>query len=168
MCITNELRKKNGNKEGKSTLQHTSIPSITLSLYVLVNVRRMIIAPKENRNIKFFLKLIKVFTFNIYAISHKYNFTFVKISERGDLMKKDFERFFPTDLTSNIPLIEMTGNREITIEGCTGVLKYESENIKVNTKSMVISVTGRSLKLKYLSSSALVIEGTVLKIEFIL
>lgn len=83
-------------------------------------------------------------------------------------MKKDFERFFPTDLTSNIPLIEMTGNREITIEGCTGVLKYESENIKVNTKSMVLSVTGRSLKLKYLSSSALVIEGTVLKIEFIL
>lgn len=83
-------------------------------------------------------------------------------------MKKDFERFFPTDLTSNIPLIEMTGNIEITIEGCTGVLKYESENIKVNTKSMVISVTGRSLKLKYLSSSALVIEGTVLKIEFIL
>ena len=54
------------------------------------------------------------------------------------------------------------------MDGCTGVLKYVSDTIKVNTKSMVISVTGRSLKLKYLSSSALVIEGTVLKIEFIL
>ena len=83
-------------------------------------------------------------------------------------MKKDFERFFPTDLTSNLPLIEMTGNKEITVEGCTGVLKYENENIKINTKSMVISVSGRGLKLKYLSSSSLVIEGTVLKIEFIL
>lgn len=83
-------------------------------------------------------------------------------------MKKDFQSFFPTDLKSNLPLIEVTGNKELTIEGCTGVLKYERENIKINTKEMVISVGGRGLKLKYLSSSALVIEGTVLSIEFIL
>lgn len=133
-----------------------------------VNVNKTATALIENRNIRIFLILIKVHTFNIYAICHKYNFTFVKISERGDIMKKDFQSFFPTDLKSDLPLLEVTGNKEITIEGCTGVLKYEKENIKINAKEMVISVGGRGLKLKYLSSSALVIEGTVLTIEFIL
>ncbi len=83
-------------------------------------------------------------------------------------MKKDYSRLIPLSLNSSLPVIEMTGNRELTIEGSTGVLKYEKENIKVNTRAMVVSIKGRCLKLKYLSSSALIIEGTVLCIEFIM
>lgn len=81
---------------------------------------------------------------------------------------KDIEKHIPTAFCSGLPIIEITGNREISIEGSTGVLKYENDNIKVNTKCMVLSILGRGLKLKYLSSSALIIEGTVLSIEFIM
>ncbi|MCH5202360.1 MAG: YabP/YqfC family sporulation protein [Oscillospiraceae bacterium] len=84
-------------------------------------------------------------------------------------MKKsvDLHKLIPATLQSNLPVAEITGNREITIEGSTGVLKYESDNIKVNTKAMVLSVSGRNLKLKYLSSSSLIIGGTILSLEFI-
>lgn len=71
-------------------------------------------------------------------------------------------------MAANLPFFEITGNKEITIEGSTGVLKYENDNIKINTKTMVVSVSGRNLKLKYLSSSALIIGGTILSIEFIM
>jgi sporulation protein YqfC len=54
------------------------------------------------------------------------------------------------------------------MEGCTGVLKYSSDNIKVNTNSMVVSIQGRGLNLKCISSSSLVISGTVLSVEFIM
>ncbi len=83
-------------------------------------------------------------------------------------MKRKDRQLIPPSLNSSLPIIEITGNKEITIEGSTGVLKYQEDNIKVNTKSVVISVKGRGLKLKYLSSSALIIEGTVLCLEFIM
>jgi sporulation protein YqfC len=81
---------------------------------------------------------------------------------------KDIERHLPVALCPNLPIIEIAGNREISVEGCTGVLKYEKDNIKINTKAMIISISGRSLQLKFLSSSSLIIEGTVLSLEFIM
>ncbi|MBQ9673120.1 MAG: YabP/YqfC family sporulation protein [Ruminococcus sp.] len=85
-------------------------------------------------------------------------------------MKKSNEnnRKIPLPLYNSLPIIEIIGNREITIEGSTGVLKYESDNIKVNTKSMVVSIEGRNLQLKFLSSSSLVVEGVILSLEFIM
>ncbi len=80
---------------------------------------------------------------------------------------KEIENLLPSTLRSSLPVIEITGNGEITIEGSTGVLKYESNNIKVNTKLMVISIIGRKLNLKYLSSSSLIIQGTILSLELI-
>lgn len=65
------------------------------------------------------------------------------------------------------PLIEMIGNRQITVEGSTGILLYESENIKVNTKRMVISFEGRGLRVRCISSSCVEIEGFIGRIEFI-
>lgn len=65
------------------------------------------------------------------------------------------------------PLIEMLGNRQITIEGSTGILLYESENIKVNTNRMVISFYGRGLCLRCISSSSVEIDGFISKIEFL-
>ncbi len=66
-----------------------------------------------------------------------------------------------------MPLIEMFGNRRITIEGSTGILLYESENIKINTNRMVISLCGRGLSLRCISNSCVEIEGFVTGINFL-
>ena len=65
------------------------------------------------------------------------------------------------------PLIEMTGNRQINIEGSTGILLYESDNIKINTTGPVISFFGRGLSVRCISGSSVEISGFVNKIEFI-
>lgn len=66
-----------------------------------------------------------------------------------------------------MPLLEMLGNRRISIEGSTGILLYESENIKINTNKMVVSFFGRGLCVRCISSSCVEIEGFVNKIEFL-
>lgn len=65
------------------------------------------------------------------------------------------------------PLIEIAGNRSITIEGSTGILLYESENIKVNTRKMIVSFCGRGLTVKCISSSCVEIEGFITSVEFL-
>lgn len=71
------------------------------------------------------------------------------------------------DLNSGCPFLEMIGNRRVTIEGSTGLLRYESENIKVNTPKTVISFSGRNLTVSCISSTDVVIEGFITSVEFI-
>lgn len=65
------------------------------------------------------------------------------------------------------PLMELLGNRRVTVEGSTGVLLYESENIKINTNRMVVSFRGRGLCVRCISSSCVEIEGFISGIDFI-
>ena len=65
------------------------------------------------------------------------------------------------------PLIEMSGNRRVNVEGSTGILLYETSNIKISTNRMVLSFEGRGLSVRCISGSCVEIEGFVTKIEFI-
>lgn len=73
----------------------------------------------------------------------------------------------PVDFMYNLPVIEFTGNRQVTLEGSTGVLQYGTEVVRINTNSMVISFCGRGLTLKCISPTAIVIEGFITGAEFI-
>lgn len=65
------------------------------------------------------------------------------------------------------PLIEMTGNRQICVEGSTGILLYEPENIKINTAGPIISFYGRGLSVRCITASSVEVFGYVNKVEFI-
>ena len=65
------------------------------------------------------------------------------------------------------PLIEMSGNRRVNVEGSTGILLYETSNIKVSTNRMVLSFEGRGLSVRCISGSCVEIEGFITKIEFL-
>ncbi|MBQ3329688.1 MAG: YabP/YqfC family sporulation protein [Ruminococcus sp.] len=64
------------------------------------------------------------------------------------------------------PYIEVSGNREILIEGSKGVLEYTAEAVRVNTDPMLMTVGGRGLNLKCISDSALIINGFITGISF--
>jgi len=66
-----------------------------------------------------------------------------------------------------VPLIEMSGNRRVNVEGSTGILLYETGNIKVSTSRMVLSFEGRGLSVRCISGSCVEIDGFITKIEFI-
>ena len=85
-------------------------------------------------------------------------------------MKKSADKkrpLVPADLMYTLPIIEITGDRAVTVEGATGVLKYESNLISVNTKLMAVSFSGRGLRLKCITPSCVVIEGVITNIEFV-
>ena len=80
-------------------------------------------------------------------------------------MKKTISPLMP-DLGS-APLIEMVGNRRVTVEGSTGILLYETGNIKIGTNRMVLSFEGRGLSVRCVSGSCGELSGFITKIEFV-
>ncbi|MBQ7505573.1 MAG: YabP/YqfC family sporulation protein [Ruminococcus sp.] len=83
------------------------------------------------------------------------------------MKKTDKSRKIPAELTYNLPIIEFTGDRSVLVEGSTGVLKYESEVVRINTRSMIIAFFGRGLTLKCISPTAVIIDGYITKTEFL-
>ena len=83
------------------------------------------------------------------------------------MKKYDKSRKIPAELTYNLPIIEFTGDRSVLVEGSSGVLKYESDVVRINTRSMIIAFYGRGLTLKCISPTAVIIDGYITKTEFI-
>lgn len=71
-------------------------------------------------------------------------------------------------LFSQLPEFSFLGNREVVIEGSKGVLEYSEELIRINTKIAVVCFFGRQLNLKCISSTELIIEGFITKVEFVI
>lgn len=83
--------------------------------------------------------------------------------------KTDFlSEFFalPADTFANYPSVHIKGNREIIIDGCTGLLNYSEENVVIETRFCKINIAGRSLNLHNLSDKIISIRGFIQKFEF--
>lgn len=62
---------------------------------------------------------------------------------------------------------EIFSNRKASVEGCTGILKYDSSMIKLRTKKMILCFSGRSLTLSCMDKDSVVVEGFITNIEYI-
>lgn len=82
--------------------------------------------------------------------------------------EKSYKRhqLFSGAIKPAMPYLEMKSNREVTVDGCRGILQYEKEIVKINTGNMVLSFTGRNLNIKCLTSTSLVIDGYIMSVEF--
>ena len=80
--------------------------------------------------------------------------------------QKETKRRPPLLTAVNTPCIELTGNRELLIEGSKGVLEYTPDTIRVNTTGMMIVIEGRELNLRCISDSALMIDGFIKSLDF--
>ena len=80
--------------------------------------------------------------------------------------QKDAKRRPPFLSALNAPCIELSGNRELLIEGSKGVLEYSTDSVKINTGGMILSVSGRELNLRCISDSALIIDGFITSLSF--
>lgn len=64
--------------------------------------------------------------------------------------------------------MEINGNREVTLEGCRGVMEYDSDVVRVRTAKGNVRFTGRGLVIKCLDADSLVVEGFITGIEFLI
>jgi len=62
--------------------------------------------------------------------------------------------------------MEISGNREVVIDGCQGVLIYEDNIIKLALRGMIATFRGRSLQIRALTHDSAIVCGFITGIDF--
>ncbi|MGX8700149.1 YabP/YqfC family sporulation protein [Caproiciproducens sp.] len=73
-------------------------------------------------------------------------------------------------LTSTMQMpthMEINGNQEVIVDGCGGVLEYDTEAVRIKTGKLIVRFTGRGLVIKCLTADSLVVTGFLTGIEFL-
>ena len=73
----------------------------------------------------------------------------------------------PVGVLSNVFRMEVSGNRQVLIEGCQGIVKYDEDQIQVRTVSGTVRFTGRELCMTALNPACAVVTGRLCSIEFL-
>lgn len=64
------------------------------------------------------------------------------------------------------PRIEITGNRNVVIDGCDGIIDYNDETAVFKIGRMNVIIQGRDLKIKNLTENSALINGFVKSVEY--
>ena len=62
--------------------------------------------------------------------------------------------------------MEINGTQEVIVDGCSGVLEYNTDVVRIKTGKLVVRFTGRGLVIKCLTADSLVVTGFLTGIEF--
>lgn len=65
----------------------------------------------------------------------------------------------PKDIIMSLPKITITGDEEITIENHKGIILFERNLIKINTKVRPINIQGENFEILYIGDSTITISG---------
>lgn len=65
----------------------------------------------------------------------------------------------PKDLILDIPKIIVTGDREIIIENHKGIVSFEKNEIRVNSRVGVIKIQGGNFEILYIGGDTITISG---------
>lgn len=65
----------------------------------------------------------------------------------------------PRDVILDLPQITVTGDNEINIENHKGIVKFEKEEVKINSKVGVISIYGYNFEILFIGGSTVTLSG---------
>ena len=72
----------------------------------------------------------------------------------------------PKDVVFGVPLVNIIGHTEASIENYRGILEYTDKLIRVQTKFGKIHINGSSLAIKYYTNEEMKVTGEIKTIEF--
>ena len=87
-----------------------------------------------------------------------------KIEKSRELLAEKFE--LPKDVVLNLPKITIIGNNEITIENHKGIILFERNIIKINTKVKIVNIEGENFEILYIGDSTITINGKFKSISY--
>lgn len=73
----------------------------------------------------------------------------------------------PGGTLTDVPHIELTGQREAVIEGCHGILSYDDDAVRLNTGCGILLITGNRLTLRAMSNDNTMVCGRIRSLEFL-
>ena len=92
----------------------------------------------------------------------------MKREKRADIAKKVENTLdIPVGVLSRAARMEVSGNRQVLIEGCRGIVRYEEDQIEVRTADGTVRFTGREMCMTSLNPACAVITGRLLSVEFL-
>ena len=62
--------------------------------------------------------------------------------------------------------MEINGNTEAVVDGCSGILEYDAETVRIRTGKLIVRFEGRNLTIGSLTADSLVVSGFITGIQF--
>ena len=72
----------------------------------------------------------------------------------------------PKDIIADMPLISVTGSREMTVDNFKNIKEFSDTQIRFNTKDKCIILSGTSLEISHLTKESITVKGNFSKLEF--
>lgn len=72
----------------------------------------------------------------------------------------------PVGTVSGGATVILHSDREVTVDGCRGVISCSEDYIKLNIGNRAVGITGRNLMIKTLTDREIIIAGCILGLEF--
>lgn len=73
----------------------------------------------------------------------------------------------PIDLVTGMVHFEFSSNREVIIEGLSGILEYDENLVCVDAGKMTVRFMGRGLEIRNFTEHSVVIDGFISTVEFL-
>ena len=73
----------------------------------------------------------------------------------------------PADIVAGLCHVEMLGDRQLFLEGHSGILSYGTEQIDVGAGSLILRVRGQNLTLRSMTDSEVRIFGKIDAVEYV-
>ena len=80
-----------------------------------------------------------------------------KLNKGREIIVEKFD--LPKDVVLDIPKILIIGDREVTIENHKGIIAFERNIIKINSRFGPITINGENFEILYIGSSTTTISG---------
>jgi len=92
-----------------------------------------------------------------------------KVEKNKSSIKEKMSEFLelPKEIVLDLSKITMYGNNNMLIENYKGIIEYEDDRLRINTKDGIIRVMGNKLFIKEITSEDLLIYGEITSIEFL-
>lgn len=72
----------------------------------------------------------------------------------------------PREIVFDVPRVVVTGNTEITIENHKGIISFDKEIIKINSKLGPIKIVGEDFEILFIGGSTITVSGKFKGIEY--
>ncbi|MBB6624300.1 sporulation protein YqfC [Clostridium gasigenes] len=87
-----------------------------------------------------------------------------KLNKSREIIIEKFD--LPKDVILDVPKIIVIGDREITIENHKGIIVFERNIIKINSRFGPITINGENFEILYIGSSTTTISGKFKSIAY--
>jgi len=73
---------------------------------------------------------------------------------------------FPRDISLDLPKIIVIGNREIIIENHKGIIFFETNMVKINSRIGPIMIKGEAFEILFIAETSITISGNFQGISY--